>query len=162
MKEAGEEMRHHRLVSHLLKTALLAVALAVGLPALSWAADPAGRAEGFLRDGTKFERVARQLFLIDKLGKKSLARDGNYVTTAGKQFVIKNGRILTYGPLGKRPPARRPGSPAGRVAEEEKEESFYWEDDPSVEYADDKTRLGDQPIKGKILKQQPGQVQPSK
>jgi len=158
MKEAGAEMCRNSLVSRLVMMALLAVAVVVGFSSVSWGADPAGRSEGTLKDGTKFERVARQLFLFDKQGRKALARDGNYVTTAGKQFVIKNGRILMYGPLGKLPPARSPGSPGDKVADE----GYYLEVDPSVEYADDKTRLGDQPTKGKILKQQPGQVQPSK
>jgi len=112
---------------------------------------------GVLKDGTKFATEGDKLFLVDTGGKTVPAKNGIHVTRDGKQFVVQNGRITRFGPLGKQPPRvavgpSRPGTIGHDDELPEKTESYFVEVDPSVEYGDDKTKLGTSPgVKGKVL-----------
>jgi hypothetical protein len=112
---------------------------------------------GVLKDGTKFATEGDKLFLLDRAGKKIPAKNGIHVTRDGKQFVVQNGRVTRFGPLGKEPPrvavgTAKPGTIGQSDDIPEKTESYYVEVDPSEEYGDDKSKLGTSPgVKGKIL-----------
>jgi hypothetical protein len=110
---------------------------------------------GVLKNGTKFATEGDKLFLLDAAGKKVPAKNGIHVTRDGKQFVVQNGRITRFGPLGKQPPrvavgTVRPGTVGQDDDIPEKTESYFVEVDPSVEYGEDKSKVGPG-VKGKVL-----------
>jgi hypothetical protein len=67
-------------------------------------AAPAAENTFQLKSGKRVERVGNQLFLLDEAGKRTLAKDGTYPLKDGRQFVVRNGKIATFGPLSKTAP----------------------------------------------------------
>ena len=57
-----------------------------------------------LATGKQVERVGNQLFLLDGAGKKTLAKDGTYPLKDGRRFVVRSGKIVSFGSLSKAAP----------------------------------------------------------
>jgi hypothetical protein len=70
---------------------------------------------GALRDGTAFRIAGAQLFLADRAGGWSPARDGVYETRDGERLVVRSGRLVAdnASPAPGAPSRPRAGGPAG-------------------------------------------------
>lgn len=86
---------------------------------------PTPAAEGQLRDGTGFRVAGPQLFLADRAGRWTVARDGVYETRDGKRLLVQHGRLVpdgaparsgASGPAGATGPPRAVPDPSGRAA----------------------------------------------
>ena len=69
---------------------LLAIALCLALPAVSWGIIIVGG-----HDGSQLEMQGDRLFIIvQKDGKRMPAKDGKYMTKGGAEIFVQGGRII--------------------------------------------------------------------
>jgi hypothetical protein len=133
------------------------VAVSLALATLSGAAE-----ETVLKDGTRFERTGNQLFLFDKAGVKTLAKDGTYLTRDGKKLVVKGGKlVVAQQPPASRVPKKGPGpqqivESTNVITTQTETDKMTATVDPSVKYGTQPGRPAEQGVKGKILQTQPG------